>query len=144
MGSDDEGLLDVGGFGGAGDEDAEAGTLEAQALIGVLHGVDDLVGGQDEDEVLGDDEDGAMRAEAAAGNPYRAVLGDAELAGKDGEIDALQLMRALHGRDVDVGRSGARDERDDLARLGVEREAAEFGLDGGEVGDADEAGLRPR
>ena len=79
-GADDERLLDVGGFRGAGDEGAVAGLREAQALVGLMHVVDDLVRGDHQCQMLHDEINRAV-AEVRVGDPNRAVFGDAELAG---------------------------------------------------------------
>jgi len=42
VGSDHEGLLDVGGLGRSGDEDAETGPLDTDPIIGLVHIVDNL------------------------------------------------------------------------------------------------------
>ena len=126
---DDQGLLDIGGLRGAGDKQAEAGALEANALVRMLHGVDDLSRGDDQNQMLGDDEDGAMRPQAASRQPYRTVLGDPELAGQDCKIDTLELVRPFHGRGIHGGDACAGYERDDLARLRVKIELAQLGVE---------------
>src|SRR5208337_4484707 len=90
MRSDHECLLDVGGLGRPGDEKTEARALETDSIVGLMHVVNNLAGWHDQHEVLGNHEDRPMRTEAASGNPYCAVLRDAELAGDDGEVEPFK------------------------------------------------------
>ena len=46
--SDYERLLDVGGLGRPGDEDAESGALKSDPIVRLVHVVDNLVGRHDE------------------------------------------------------------------------------------------------
>src|SRR5678815_783617 len=106
MGSNDERLLDVRGFGGTRDECAKDfltnGAAEfrsvgtGQLLVGLVHVVDDLVGWNDEGQVLRDEVDDSV-AKAVVGDPDGSIFGDAKVAGQNGEVKGFQFVRIGDG-----------------------------------------------
>ena len=96
MGADDQGLLDVGGFRGAGDEGAEdwRGEGAGEAVVGGVEVVDDFVGWHDQHEVLAEEVDDA-EGKIAVVDPDGGVFGDGELAGEDGDVEVGQVVRAI-------------------------------------------------
>src|ERR1019366_5953664 len=101
--SDHECLLDVGGLGRPGDENAETGALERDAIIRLLHVMNNLASRHDQHKVLGHHEDRPMRTEGASGHPHGTVFRNAELARNDGDIESLKLVRILQGREINIG-----------------------------------------
>jgi len=101
VGAEDQGLFDVGGFGGAGDEGGEAvggdgGFEEGDAVVSLVHVGDDIAAVDDEGEVLGDKGKRAME-HLRFGNPAGAVFGYAEMGRKDGEVDVFECVRVFAG-----------------------------------------------
>ena len=118
--SNDECLLDVGGLRRTGDEDAKAGAFEADSLVGFMHVIDNRAARHDEHEVLGDHEDGSVRAEAGPRYPNCTVLGDSQLAWDDGDIEAFELMQVVYTGEIKGEFADAWDQRYDFARLSSE------------------------
>jgi hypothetical protein len=101
--SDNKCLLDVGGFGWPGDENAKTGALETNAIISLLHVMNNLAGRHDQDKVLGHHEDRPMRTEGTSRHPHGTVLRDAELARDDGDVEPLEFVRILQSGEINIG-----------------------------------------
>ena len=82
---------DVGCLRGTADKRAVAvvGLVELNALVGLVHVVDDLALGQQDDQVLGDKADGLLLHRL--GNPDTGILGYAELSTDDTHVSSVQV-----------------------------------------------------
>ena len=96
-----------------------------------------LAGGQDEDEVLGDEGQDAVRAERGFIEPDGAVFADAEATRQDGRMQVAQVMRIGDRGEIDAaGEAGH--GRGPGGAVGPFR--GEGGGDLGEIGRASPAG----
>jgi hypothetical protein len=102
VGPYDQGLFYVGGFGGAGDEDAKGIWAPMKSFVGLVEIVHDLMGWNDQDQMLRDDEDGPVGRQGFAGNPDGGVFGYSELAWNDGYINAFEVVRVFDRAQVNV------------------------------------------
>ena len=87
---------------------AVAGARQRDAPVGLLHVVHDVAGPDHQHEVLGDDEDGAVGAQARALDPDRAVLGHAHLARDGGHVEVGELVGIGDRGQIHGCRQGAR------------------------------------
>ena len=91
LGSHHENLSDVGSLRGTADKRTVAvvGLVELNAFVGLVHVIDDLTLGQQDDQVLGDEADGLLLHRL--GDPYAGILGHAELPTDDTHISSVQV-----------------------------------------------------
>ena len=89
-----------------------AGARQRDAPVGLLHVVHDVGGVHHEHQVLGDDEDRAVRPRLSPFDPDGAVLGHAELARDGRDVEVGELVRVGHRLEVDRAAGDAGHQRD--------------------------------
>src|SRR5580692_3527126 len=88
---DDEGLFYVGRLRWPRDEYAKAIRAPMNSFVSLVEIVHDFLRGNNQDQMLRDDEDGAVGRQGFARDPDGSVFGDSELAWNDGYVDAFQV-----------------------------------------------------
>ena len=90
--ADDQCLLDVGGFGGAGEEKTEIIDTELlDAGVGLVHGGDEGIVGEEDGEVLGEGVAGAVIFGVMV-DPAGSVFDDTEMGVQYGGFRAIEIF----------------------------------------------------
>ena len=119
MRSDNQGLLDISSLRWPGDKNAKAKVLETNAIVRLVHGMDNLTGRHGQKKMLSNDENCPMQAKSASGNPHGTIFCHPELSRDDGNIGPLKLVRIRESSEINIGATYPRNQRCDAARLSV-------------------------